>query len=102
LRELLGALFVYFIGPVLTLLLVVLLVYVILGWLIIFGVVSRYNPTSQGIMRFLDSVLSPLLRPIRKVLPRMGQVDFSVFILGLIIIFLRDYAIPRLISLVPF
>jgi YggT family protein len=101
LRELLTAINFYFIYPILTLLLIVLLVYVVLGWLIFGGVVSRYNPTTQGIWRFLDSILRPLLRPIQKIIPTIGQVDFSVFIFGLIVIFLRDYAIPRLISLVP-
>lgn len=100
-QELLFALYTYFINPILTLLLIVLLVYVVLGWLIFGGVVSRYNPTTQGIWRFLESILRPLLRPIQKIIPAIGQVDFSVFVLGLIVIFLRDYAIPRLITLVP-
>ncbi len=100
-RELLGALYIYFLNPILSLLLIVLLVYVVLSWLVVGGVVSRYNPTTQSIMRFLDAILRPLLRPIQKVIPSVGGLDFSVFILGLVVVFLRDYAIPRLISLVP-
>jgi YggT family protein len=73
-----------------------------MGWLMIFGVVQQYNPTARGIMNFLDSILRPMLRPIRKVVPMMGQLDLSVLILALIIIFLRDWAIPRLFMLVPF
>ncbi|HVY89762.1 MAG TPA: YggT family protein [Hyphomonadaceae bacterium] len=100
-RELLGALYIYFLNPILSLLLIILLVYVVLSWLVVGGVVSRYNPTTQSIMRFLDAILRPLLRPIQKVIPSVGGLDFSVFILGLVVVFLRDYAIPRLISLVP-
>jgi uncharacterized protein YggT (Ycf19 family) len=64
--------------------------------------VQPYNPTTRGILRFTESILNPLLRPIRRMLPRTGQFDFSVLVLALIIVFLREYAIPRLISLVPF
>jgi YggT family protein len=102
LRELLGALFIYFISPILWLLLIILIIYVVLGWLMAFGIVQPYNPTTRGILRFTESILNPLLRPIRRMLPRTGQFDFSVLVLALIIVFLREYAIPRLISLVPF
>jgi YggT family protein len=102
LRDLLLALHAYFISPILSILLIVLIIYVVLGWLVVFGVVQRYNPTTRGIMTFLDSILRPLLRPIQKIVPPIGQLDLSVLILALIIIFLRDWAIPRLFLLVPF
>jgi YggT family protein len=102
LRELLTALFIYFISPVLWLLLIVIIVYVVMSWLIVGGVVSPYNPTSRQILRLLESILNPLLKPIRKIIPPIGMLDLSVFVLALIISFLDRYAIPRLISLVPF
>ncbi|HEY7800386.1 MAG TPA: YggT family protein [Hyphomonadaceae bacterium] len=101
-RDLLLALHFYFLSPILSILLIVLIVYVVMGWLIIFGIVQQHNPTARGIMNFLDSILRPLLRPIRKVVPMMGQLDLSVLILALIIIFLRDWAIPRVFMLIPF
>jgi YggT family protein len=101
LQELLFALFRYFISPVLWLLLIIILVYVVMSWLIVGGVVSQYNPTTRQILRFIESILNPLLRPIRMIVPRIGQLDLSVFVLALIISFLDGYAIPRLISLVP-
>jgi len=102
LRELLGALFIYFISPILWLLQLVIIVYVVLSWLLVFGVVPRYNPTTRGIMNFCESIINPLVRPIRMIIPRIGMLDFSLYILILIIAFLQGYAIPRLISLVPF
>lgn len=101
-RELLGALFVYFISPVLWLLQIVIIVYVVMGWLIIGGVVQQYNPTTRQIMQFCGSIVDPLCRPLRRFLPRLGALDLSLFALILIIGFLQGYAIPRLISLVPF
>ncbi len=100
-QELLWALFQYFISPVLWLLQIVVIVYVVLGLLIATGVVSQYNPTTRQIMLFCQSIVEPLVRPIRRVLPRIGMLDLSLFALMLIIGFLQGYAIPRLISLVP-
>jgi YggT family protein len=100
-QELLFALFRYFISPVLWLLLIVIIVYVVMSWLIVGGVVSPYNTTTRQILRFLESILNPLLRPIRRIIPPIGQLDLSVFVLALIISFLEGYAIPRLIHLVP-
>jgi YggT family protein len=101
-RELLGALFIYFISPVLWLLQIVIIVYVVLSWLIVGGVVQPYNPTTRQIMQFCGSIIEPMARPLRRVLPRIGNLDLSVFALILIIGFLQSYALPRLISLVPF
>lgn len=100
-QELLWALFQYFISPVLSLLLIVIIVYVVLSWLIVGGVVSQYNPTTRQILQFCGSIVDPLARPLRRMLPRLGMFDLSVFALILIIGFLQGYAIPRLISLVP-
>lgn len=101
-RELLGALFVYFISPVLWLLQIVIIVYVVLSWLIVGGVVQRYNPTTRQIMQFCGAIIEPLARPLRRILPTFGNLDLSLFALMLIIGFLQGYAIPRLIMLVPF
>jgi YggT family protein len=101
LRELLTALFIYFISPVLWLLMIIIIIYVVLGWLIVGGVVSQYNPTTRQILRFTESILNPMLRPIRRIVPPIGQLDLSVFVLALVVSFLQGYAIPRLISLVP-
>ena len=101
-RELLGAIFIYFISPVLWLLQIVIIVYVVLSWLMVAGVVSPHNPTTRDIMRFCGSIVEPLARPLRRILPRLGNLDLSVLALILIIGFLQGYAIPRLIMLVPF
>jgi YggT family protein len=101
LRELLGAIFVYFISPILWLLQIVIIIYVVMGWLILGGVVSQYNPTTRQILRFCGSIVEPLARPLRRILPRLGMFDLSVLALIMIIGFLQGYAIPRLISLVP-
>jgi len=102
LRELLWELNNYFISPILWIIAMALLVYVILSYLLMAGIVDRRNPVPLQIYNFLGSAFEPMLRPIRRFIPPFNGIDFSVLFLILIIQFLNGYAIRRLISLVPF
>jgi len=101
-RELLWALHQYFFSPLLWLLAIALLVYVVLSWLLVMGVVDRRNPMPMQIYNFLGSTFEPLLRPLRRLIPPINGIDLSILLLILIVQFLNGYGIPRLISLVPF
>ena len=94
--SLFSALIAYFLIPILTIVFYVLIAYVIFGWLVVGGVVSLQNPTARQIYSMLASVVEPLSAPIRRVVPPLGQLDFSVMILALIILFLRDYVLRQL------
>lgn len=96
--SLLVALYTFFLSPVLTLLFFILLAYVIFGWLLVGGVVSIQNPTARQIYTLLTSVVEPLARPIRKVVPPLGQLDLSIFVLALLILFTRDWLLPTVIN----
>ena len=59
----------------------VIVLQVSLSWLVAFNVI---NTSSDGVRRFLaalDRFLDPLYRPIRKILPDFGGLDFSPLIL---------------------
>jgi len=62
---------VFVLRTVLQGLMVLLIVYAILSW------VQQQSP----VMGMLDRLLSPLLRPIRRVVPLVGGVDLSVLLL---------------------
>lgn len=67
----------------------VIIAQVILSWLIAFNVL---NTSSQGLRAFtdaLDRILGPLYRPIRKLLPDFGGIDFSPLVLLLLIQVIR-------------
>jgi YggT family protein len=67
----------------------VIILQVILSWLVAFNVL---NTSSQGLRAFmgaLDRIMEPLYRPIRKVLPDFGGIDFSPLVLLLLIQVLR-------------
>ena len=58
----------------------IIIVQVVLSWLFAFNVL---NTTSDGLRRFveaLDRLTEPLYRPIRKILPDFGGIDFSPLI----------------------
>ena len=62
---------------------------VILSWLFAFNVL---NTSSQGLRRFveaLDRILAPLYRPIRRLMPDFGGIDFSPLVLLILIQILR-------------
>lgn len=62
---------------------------VVLSWLFAFGVL---NTGSQGLRRFveaLDRITEPLYRPIRKLLPDFGGIDFSPLVVLILIQILR-------------
>jgi YggT family protein len=60
----------------------------VLGLLITFNVVSRTNNIVAAIEQSLETILGPILRPIRRIMPDTGMIDFSpmVLITGLWII----------------
>ena len=62
---------------------------VILSWLIAFNVL---NTSSQGLRSFvqaLERITDPLYRPIRRLMPDFGGIDFSPLIVLLLIQVLR-------------
>lgn len=66
-----------------------LIIQAILSWLVAFNVVNTQNGFVRGVLRGLDSLLEPLLRPIRRVLPDLGGIDLSPMVLILIIILIQ-------------
>jgi YggT family protein len=67
----------------------VLIAWLILSWLIALNVVNRHQPAVQQINRVLFRLTEPVLKPIRKRMPDLGNIDISPIILILIIGFLE-------------
>ena len=69
----------------------------IIGLLFSFNVVSPRNDFLMQVYNSINSLLDPLLRPIRRLLPATGAIDFSplVLILALnaVVYILTDIAI---------
>ena len=67
----------------------IIIIQVVLSWLIAFNVL---NTSSQGVRTFLNALerlTAPIYRPIRRILPDFGGIDFSPLVVLLLISVLK-------------
>ena len=74
---------------ILQLLVWVIIAQVILSWLVAFNVINLHSNFVRTMVDGLERVTAPLYRPIRKVMPDFGGIDFSPIVLILAIQILR-------------
>ena len=58
----------------------ILIAHIIMSWLINFGVLNIYQPVVRAIWEGLNRILEPIYRPLRRLLPPMGGLDFTPII----------------------
>jgi YggT family protein len=68
----------------------VFLVMIIMSWLISFNVINTRNQFVATVWRMLNQLTEPILRPIRRILPRMNGLDLSPIVVFLVIFFLQQ------------
>ena len=69
------------------------------SWLVIIGIVLSYFVSPYNtIRRTIDNIISPLLNPIRKVVPSFGGFDFSPMVL-ILLIQVVEYLLITLLNL---
>ena len=76
-----------------------LFIFVILSWLINFGVVITQNRFIYLVMDFLYKITEPPLRPIRRFVPNFGGIDISPIILVFGLIFVRNLIMVDLVKM---
>jgi len=62
---------------------------VILSWLFAFNVLNTSSPGLRRFVEALDRLTEPLYRPIRKIMPDFGGIDFSPLVLLILIQIVR-------------
>lgn len=95
----LESLLVHFVSPVIGLLIFVMFIYMAFSWLITFNIVNLRNPAMAQIYTMCQRIVEPILTPIRRFIPPMGGLDlaFLVAILGLL--WLKDFVVPSVSSM---
>ena len=68
-------------GLLIDLVTTVVIVQFVLSLLLVFNVISLSNNVVASIWQALNAILDPILRPIRKIMPDTGMIDFSPIIL---------------------
>lgn len=79
---------------------IVIIAYVILQMLVQFNVMNYSNPLVRSIYQGLSAVTEPLLKPIRRWLPKSSGIDFAPIVLLLACLFVRWVVIGNLMKLV--
>jgi YggT family protein len=69
------------IGYLISILSTIIIVQFILSLLLVFNVISLSNNIVAAIWQSLNMILDPFLKPIRKIMPDTGMIDFSPIVL---------------------
>ncbi|MFN3932648.1 MAG: YggT family protein [Brevundimonas sp.] len=87
--------FVFFItNAVLQLLLLAIIISAVLSWLFAFDIINHRNRFVNQIASFLDSVVSPVLAPFRRIIPPLGGMDLSPIVAILVIRGIQLFLLP--------
>jgi len=67
----------------------IIIIQAILSWLLAFNVLNTSSPAVRQIALALDKLTAPLYRPIRRIMPDFGGIDFSPMVVLLIILIVQ-------------
>ena len=77
------------IDMILQLLVWIIIGQVVISWLVAFNVINTSSPFVRTLLNGLDRLTAPLYRPIRRIMPDFGGLDFSPIVLILAIQIVR-------------
>jgi YggT family protein len=69
----------------LNVLLILIIVQAITSWLVAFNVINTRNQTLRSFVVALDRMVAPLYRPVRRIMPDFGGIDFAPLVVILLI-----------------
>lgn len=63
----------------------VIILHVAVSWLIVFKVLDISNPKARNLVRLMNKLTDPVMKPVQKYIPPIGGIDISpiVVIIGL-------------------
>jgi YggT family protein len=79
----------YIVDLLLSVVMWIIILQAILSWLIAFNVINTHNSGVRRFLYALDRMTEPMYRPIRRILPDFGGLDFSPMVVILLIIILK-------------
>ena len=63
----------------------IIIIQVVLSWLVAFNVLNKSSDGVRAFVAALERITAPLYRPIRRLLPDFGGIDFSPLVLLIVI-----------------
>lgn len=97
--SLIDSIIIYFISPVISVLLIILFVYMIFSWLIAFNVINLRNPAMAMIYNLVSSIVEPILTPLRRIIPPLGGFDMAFLVLAMGLYWAQGYLLPTLMRI---
>ena len=79
----------WLINQIFLLIFIFLFVQAVISWLILFNVINLSHPAARQVVDFLNAVTEPMLRPLRRFVPRLGGVDITPIVLILLLGFIQ-------------
>jgi len=73
----------------LTVLIYIFVAQAILSWLVAFNVINTSNDFVRQLLYALDRITEPMVRPIRRIMPDLGGLDFSPMVAILILVIIQ-------------
>ena len=73
-----------------------IIAYVIVTWLAAFDVINMRNRMANQVVRFLERVNRPLLRPVSRIIPTLGGLDLSPMIVIIVLTAADQVLLPAL------
>ena len=77
-------------------LVMLIIVQFIIGLLFAFNVIDRSNQFLMSFYEAINRLLDPMYRPIRKILPDTGSIDFSPAVVLIVLSILTNIVLPSL------
>ena len=74
----------------------IIVVQAVLSTLIAFNIINTYNDFVSALWRGLNTLTEPIYRPIRRILPDTGPLDFAPFVVLILIAIINYAVIPNL------
>jgi len=94
--------FLYFVlDGILFLMIAAIIVSAVMSWLVAFNVINLRNQFVYSVVRFLDAVTRPILRPFQRIIPPLGGVDISPIFAILVLQGIKGYLLPWLFRMLP-
>ena len=79
----------------------IIIAQVILSWLVAFNVINTQSGFVRSLLTGLDRLTGPLFRPIRRLLPDFGGIDFSPIVVLLTIQIVRKLLVGLALEMGP-
>ena len=75
-----------------------IIVQAVLSWLIAFNVINTSNEFVRQVWNALNTMLEPIYRPIRRILPDFGALDLAPLVVLLLLYMVQNILLPGLFN----